>query len=1394
MAKYTVLTTSDKKQLHVVKTTEASPGDGDWASQDSANSPRHLSASIISYWARLARPETADAEATPTGQNLSFGNATQPKLAQSFTGLTGALAAFRLRIRNNGSPTDGVIFSLQGDNAGEPDGTIIESRTIDNSDLTASYQDIFFSLKAPLLVSSGDVHWIVAERSGSLDAVNNYELEFNATNPYSSGTGAFYNGTVWADFTSNNDLNFSVWLGDIHIATQVGSGQVLYHVFDPGTDTYTTVDEIVGQVGLPATMSASPPREEAVTLGIRADGDVVVAWNGEFTDEPNRDAIFWARREGGTWTRELLTSFGSSEHSDCGAFIGPDAADRLYLARKLQSASFGLETIQADNTVTSSVIDTTFDTADLVQGPGVIDENDKSYVGYIDASNQISVASWAAADTPSPSVDTDVSDNTVLGHSSALDPFAVFCLAVLGADIHLLYSDDTDQDLQHDDEVATGGTTDVELLAATVNLLSCKVNSGQLQYVYDDAGTTKYGFLSLVITSPNIVVPVGSLVLTGVAPSLDFGFVIPAGDLDLRTKVIEHSIGFIIEPPVGAIVLTGFAPSRVVNHAKVPGVGALTFATAAPLVSRNFNPPAAALTLTGFAPSLDFGFAQTTGSLTLTGFTPTRFVDRLTEVPAGALTLTSFASELDRGIFPGVGSLTFTGFAPTILQTILKIPPVASLTLTGFAPSLDFGFTIPAGTLTLSGQVPVRFVDRITEVPKADLTLTGFAPTVEADKPIEVPAGALALAGVSPSLDMNVGVPVGALTLTGFAPGIVAGINRVMPVGSLTLTGFAPTRFVSRITEIGVGALALTGFVPAVGIVLFPAPAALTLTGFAPAIFVSVAIEVPTGALSLTGVSPSLGFGYFPPVGALTLTGFAPTRFVSRLTEIPVGALVLTGFAPSLDFGQSPGTGSLTLTGFAPTRLVDKLTEIPPGALTLTGFAPTVQTTVLILPLVGTLTLTGFAPSIGLSIEVPSGTLTLTGFAPDIGGLVEIDVPVGALTLTGFAPTAVDLVGNPKLVPATASLTLTGVQAVCTQGPVRVVPAAGLTLTGFAPFLQEIREPATATLTLTGFVPVVTTELAVEIIPPAGALTFSSAAAICKVEYAPNIPAGTLTLTGYAPVVRPTIVPSTGALTLTGFAPAREIGIHPAQGSLVLSGTAPTIHLSVSTPAGSLSLVGFAPAVEVALHPATATLTLTGFAPTIHLGVEILTGSLTLTTEAAICTVTVAGDAVVIPVPTGTLQLTGFAPTLHLVVTVPTATLVLSTFAPDLEDTKKRISGAASLTLTGFIPTCVVDILLEVPAGALTLSSQAPVLGYAPTPAAASLVLSTFAPEVQRAHIVPTAQLRLIGQIPTVSLAFIQGWTEEDPASGTWSEESSASGDWTEETLLTGTWTEENAA
>ena len=185
-----------------------------------------------------------------------------------------------------------------------------------------------------------------------------------------------------------------------------------------------------------------------------------------------------------------------------------------------------------------------------------------------------------------------------------------------------------------------------------------------------------------------------------------------------------------VEVPLGTLTLTGYAPTVVASDHQTVAV------------------PLATLTLTGYAPTVtvsdNITVAVPLGTLTLTGYAPTVAVTQNVNVavPAATLTLTGYAPTVavtqSANIEVPLGTLTLTGYAPTVTvsNNITVAVPLGTLTLTGYAPTVSISnnitVAVPAATLTLTGYAPTVAASQnvSVSVPVASLALTGYAPTI----------------------------------------------------------------------------------------------------------------------------------------------------------------------------------------------------------------------------------------------------------------------------------------------------------------------------------------------------------------------------------------------------------------------------------------------------------------------------------------------------------------------------------------------------------------------------------------------------------------------------------------------------------------------------------------
>ncbi len=302
----------------------------------------------------------------------------------------------------------------------------------------------------------------------------------------------------------------SSWVhdSDVYVSTIDDTGRVALHVFDPGTDTWTTENELVSSNGNPANGTCF--------IRVRSDGDVIVLYD----NSDGTTGVDYSRREGVSWTRDVqVDNGGSNGWAPAGIVLG--LSDRMHFAISEKTVNDLFQrTLTSANVLEAfpSAIDTSIATGSAIDAIGVAYVSGgatKVRIPYKDSDNKVSIVEFDSADVPSPSTTTAVSDNTAGGGGG----FSA-CLAADGTTVHLLYADSSTLDLFRDKNEDDGGWgTDVEELDGVTILGVCANaydRSGQkLAFLYVDSATLKYGEVDIA-GAPAGGPAVGSLALMGI--------------------------------------------------------------------------------------------------------------------------------------------------------------------------------------------------------------------------------------------------------------------------------------------------------------------------------------------------------------------------------------------------------------------------------------------------------------------------------------------------------------------------------------------------------------------------------------------------------------------------------------------------------------------------------------------------------------------------------------------------------------------------------------------------------------------------------------------------------------------------------------------------------------
>jgi hypothetical protein len=430
----------------------------------------------------------------------------------------------------------------------------------------------------------------------------------------------------------------SVWVyesgSDLHVVTQQYNTRVAYHVFDPGTDTWTTRDEIAAPIGgLGAGLQSSPNIGAGVVL--RSDGDVVVACNG-WDATGAISGIYYTVKSGGSWSTPVIVQ-GSA--TGLGAVV-LGASDRTHFLYSLGT------TIRHRSLSSTDVLDTAKDAAtDGVAGgrhnvgPGVsyVSTQTKVRVPYEDTNGYGRMIKFDSG--AGPTIATEKwTDGTNLVETFV----GVSLLAATnkGTDLYAVYVNDTDSDIDYDKNADDGGWgTDAQAVSA--------ITATTLSANYYDRSGDKLGLLwengSDQVRCDEVTLAAAAQTVTPSATSATFSVAAPT-----------------LVP--GEVTLT---PSAVV----------ISSAIAAPTVvpgDITLTPNATSAAWTTVAPTLEIGTVFDNPDPVIATFA----VAAPTVVPG------------DVSVSPNAVSATFAVAAPTVTNAKTAAPNAVSATLTVVAPTL----------------------------------------------------------------------------------------------------------------------------------------------------------------------------------------------------------------------------------------------------------------------------------------------------------------------------------------------------------------------------------------------------------------------------------------------------------------------------------------------------------------------------------------------------------------------------------------------------------------------------------------------------------------------------------------------------------------------------------
>lgn len=235
----------------------------------------------------------------PNGSTVETVTAYGQRVYQTFAlgyNDTWTVNTVELRVRAVGAPTDSLRVSIYTDSAGAP-GTLLEQATVAGSTLTDDVAWVSIPFANTTALAYGTTYGLVIDRTGSMDALNFYEVEIDPNGGYTRGAMRLYDGTTY----------------------QAASGDLIFRCLG-AADTARQIADVVSAAGI----------EIDTTLVESASGIYALQYRGE--DETALAIIDDLLAQGATGGARLLASVVSG--AIVRVYAQPVATARLWVWRE----------------------------------------------------------------------------------------------------------------------------------------------------------------------------------------------------------------------------------------------------------------------------------------------------------------------------------------------------------------------------------------------------------------------------------------------------------------------------------------------------------------------------------------------------------------------------------------------------------------------------------------------------------------------------------------------------------------------------------------------------------------------------------------------------------------------------------------------------------------------------------------------------------------------------------------------------------------------------------------------------------------------------------------------------------------------------------------------------
>jgi len=874
-----------------------------------------------------------------------------------------------------------------------------------------------FTFSSPVSLSASTRYWFVLRRSGSVDASNYFLIRnYNGADaPYASHGLSTLNTGVWSAESTVNDLQFQLitafytgsalfgiffdatnnmleaWgstnSGDswteigsyghpaatdagstyetydvvqdgsiLHVAYLNASEQVVVRQFDMSTGRWGAVTGgTPSAVDLTANVDVHVTGTAALMLARRSDGDYIVLRQGD------ADAIMgtsyrrvvYSRYEAGSWTNEVAVIPGADQsHFDLRA-IAIDASDRTYFIFTNSVAGLSSSVLTSANSLSSNqTIDSTIQAGNYTAGHAawVDDSTDRIVVPYIDSGGDTRLAYANVADTPTWSTTAITSTNDAEYTNSNAGS-----IAVNGTTIHVLWPDDSTQDLWTDSCVAGTWTfgTDTELLdAVTINGISANylsgIGSGGVGYFYFDGSTVKYNG------------PAGVVGATGT---------VSAGSLSVNGQSIPATYNVTGSMSTGSLAVSG---QSIAGTITVPATGTVSSGSHA---------------VTGQSISSTTGVDGdvNAGSLAVSGQSITAQTGVDGDIDAGSLAVSGQSIPATIGDTGAItnGSMAISGQSISGTSDATGAMSTGSHVVAGQSISSDPAVSgaIASGSMVISGQGIASTTGVDGDVNAGSLAISGQSISATTGVVADIVAGVLAILGqsISGTISVTGDMTSGSFVISGQSisadpavTGSIASGSLVISDQSITGTGGAGAGDTGSVStgSHAISGQSISGIVSVDGVFV---SGVLVISGQSIASTTGVTGIVNAGELLVAGQSLSASTGTTGVIVSveLTVSGQTISGIVEVTGVISSGSYVISG--QSID--ASAGTSA---------TISSEEYEVQGQSIVSASAADSIILT-------GTLAVTGQSISGVISVAgiMTSGSLVVDD--QDINGLVSVD-------------------------------------------------------------------------------------------------------------------------------------------------------------------------------------------------------------------------------------------------------------------------------------------------------------------------------------------------------------------------------------------------------------------